>query len=214
MDTEILKKITISHKRHYASVMTFVVVVCMVGTAIFFAKPQLTHDDNTENILPPAPLARSMPVHLRIPKINVDTVFEAPLALNDDQTVSVPRAYDTVGWYVNGATPGEIGPAVILGHVDSYEGPAVFYSLGQLKKGDLIEVDRADGSTVVFVVEELIRYSQEEFPTERVYGVTETSTLRLITCTGVFNQGKERYSHSLVVYATLQTAKTAESPIP
>jgi sortase (surface protein transpeptidase) len=204
MDTEIFKQITISHKRHYASVMTFVVVALMVCTAVFFAKPTITHDEPVYR----QPLARSMPVQLRIQKINVDTSFEAPLALNADQTVSVPDAYDTVGWYVNGATPGEVGPSVILGHVDSYEGPAVFYSLGQLQKGDRIEIDRADGTTAVFIVDELIRYNQDDFPTERVYGPTDKPELRLVTCTGVFNAGKQRYSHNLVVYGSFAGEKS------
>ncbi len=211
MDTEITNTMSDTREHHYVRVMVFGVVVGMISVSLFLLQPtsinqegfiESVHKEATTTS-PTQTFARSMPVHLRIPKINVDATFEAPLELNADQTVSVPEAYDTVGWYVHGATPGEVGPAVILGHVDSYQGPAVFYSLGKLVKGDRIEIDRADGTTAVFLVDELIRYSQDNFPTEDVYGVTETPSLRLVTCTGVFNKGKQRYSHNLVVYASL-----------
>lgn len=147
---------------------------------------------------------RSAPTKLHIPKINLETTFVPPLWLNADKTVSVPGNYTEVGWYKGGVSPGEIGSAVILGHVDSYEGPAVFYSLGQLKAGDEIEVTREDSTTALFVVDELKRYPQDSFPTELVYGKTNTATLKLVTCTGIFNKGQQRYSHNLVVYAHLK----------
>ena len=147
--------------------------------------------------------ARSEPVRLVIPKINLDTTFVPPLGLNADQTVSVPNSYEEVGWYTYGATPGEIGSAVILGHVDSVTGPAVFYSLGQLEVGDEIAVTRVDGTTATFAVTELRRYPQESFPTERVYGKTDDAQIRLVTCTGIYNRGENRYTHNLVVYGKL-----------
>lgn len=148
--------------------------------------------------------ARSAPTLLRIPKLALEASFESPLGLNDDGTVEVPNTYTKVGWYKHGATPGEVGPAVILGHVDSVDGPAVFYSLGKLEKGDTVEVTREDGTVATFVVDETVRYAQDDFPTERVYGATEGRALRLVTCTGTFNKGTQRYSHNLVVYATLK----------
>jgi len=148
--------------------------------------------------------ARSEPVRLRIPKINLDTTFVAPLGLNADKTVSVPDSYEQVGWYTYGATPGEIGPAVILGHVDSYKGAAVFYHLGQLEKGDEVEVTRADGTVATFVVTDMERKPQDNFPTERVYGPIDYAGLRLVTCTGIYDHGILRYSHNLIVYAELK----------
>ncbi len=148
--------------------------------------------------------ARSAPVHLSIPILKLESDFETPLKLNADKTVAVPTSYDTVGWYEGGATPGEIGSAVILGHVDSYQGPAVFYSLGQLKKGDEIKVAREDGTTAIFEVQNFERYERKDFPTQLVYGQTDQSVLRLVTCSGIFNRGKQEYSHNLVVYATLK----------
>lgn len=192
----------------YARVAVFAVLGMVVGASLTYSF--LEYTDALENTsiqnqeAAATPLfARSAPVHLHIAKIDLDVDFEAPLGLNKDKTVEVPESYEKVGWYENGATPGEVGPAVVLGHVDSYKGPAVFYSLPKLEKGDEIEVLRADGTTAVFKVEEMERYSRENFPTELVYGHTDKPTLRLVTCTGTFNRGQQLYSHNLVVYASL-----------
>ena len=200
-------------ERHYARVMAFAVFVLFfvgIGCIGFYLHHQqvleqqaitpVTHSATSTQIV-----ARSEPIHLRIPALKVDTDFVAPLTLNADKTVSVPDSYEKVGWYEGGATPGEVGPAVILGHVDSYKGPAVFYSLGQLKEGDEIIIDRADGTTTTFVVSFFKRYSQDAFPTVDVYGPTQAPTLRLVTCSGIYNKGTQRYDHNLVVYAILKS---------
>lgn len=145
---------------------------------------------------------RSRPLTLRIPKINLETNI-VTLGLNADGTIEVPKGYTEVGWYKNGPTPGEIGPAVILGHVDSYKGPAVFYHLGELQPGDQFEVVRKDGTTATFEVTESHRYSQNDFPTQLVYGDIPYAGIRLITCTGIYDHGIQRYSHNLVVYGKL-----------
>ncbi|MCA9361504.1 class F sortase [Candidatus Kaiserbacteria bacterium] len=147
---------------------------------------------------------KALPTRLRIPKVNIDATFERPLGLNEDKTVEVPDSYTEVGWYKYGPTPGERGPAVILGHVDSYQGPAVFWSLGQLDVGDEILVDREDGTTAQFEVTKLERVAQSEFPTISVYGDIDHAGLRLITCTGIYDHGVERYSHNLIVFAKLK----------
>jgi sortase (surface protein transpeptidase) len=156
----------------------------------------------TMDLVGPA-LPEAQPLRLKIPKINIDTGFVAPLGLEESNEVSVPDSDTEVGWYKYSPTPGEIGPSVILGHVDSYTGPAIFYSLGQVDEGDDIYVDRADGSTAHFKVEKLERYKQSEFPTEMVYGNINYAGLRLITCSGIFSKGQQKYSHNLVVYARL-----------
>jgi sortase (surface protein transpeptidase) len=148
-------------------------------------------------------LEKSNPTVLRIPKINVEASFEEPLGVASDGGIEVPDAFDTVGWYKHGPTPGEIGPAVVLGHVDSVSGPAVFFSLGQLHEGDKIYILRSDGSEAVFVVERLKRYPQADFPTAEVYGDIPYAGLRLITCSGTYKRGEQRYTHNLVVYAKL-----------
>lgn len=151
---------------------------------------------------PGAPLAESNPVRLRIPKMSVDTNFVF-LGLLDNGEIAVPKGYTEVGWYANGPTPGEVGPAVVLGHVDSYEGPGVFISLGQLTEGDYVYVDRADGTTATFRVTVLERYNRNAFPTQQVYGDIDFSGIRLITCSGTYNQETQEYDRVLVVYGTL-----------
>jgi len=145
----------------------------------------------------------SIPTRLRIPKLDIDTTFVPPLGLEQNGEVAVPDSYTEVGWYKFGPTPGAIGPAVILGHVDSYTGPAVFFYLGQLEPGDDVYIDREDGSTAHFKIESLERPKQAAFPTARVYGDIDHAGLRLITCSGTYVRGNQRYTHNLIVYAKL-----------
>ena len=145
----------------------------------------------------------SEPFKLLIPKINIDTTFESPLDIGEDNEVMVPDSYDKVGWYKHSPTPGMLGPSVIFGHVDSKNGPAVFFSLGQLEVGDDIYIERVDGSTAHFKVDYFERYEQKEFPTELVYGNIDHAGLRLVTCSGIYLRGQQRYTHNLVVYAKL-----------
>ncbi|MCA9364161.1 class F sortase [Candidatus Kaiserbacteria bacterium] len=161
-------------------------------------------NDVAPEIIPTGPvLARALPTHLTVRRAGIDADFEAPLGLNPDQTVQVPEAFDTVGWYQYGPTPGELGPAVVFGHVDSYQGPAVFFSIGQLEHGDVIEVVRDDGNVALFEVNRIGRYGQEDFPTNEVYGNIPYAGLRLVTCSGVYDKNTKRYSHNTVVYASL-----------
>lgn len=133
----------------------------------------------------PRPFAASPPTRLIIPTAKVDAPVTA-LGLNADGTVEVPsadRAGET-GWYRNGPTPGETGPAVLIGHYDTAHGPAVFHDLPKLRPGDPVRVQRADGSTVEFRVRTLLQAAKDRFPTETVYGNTAAPELRLITCGG------------------------------
>ena len=121
-----------------------------------------------------------------------------------------PLESDEPGWYDGSPTPGEIGPAVILGHVDSARsGPAVFYDLAALLPGDTIGVTRADGTTVTFRVDEVARYPKRAFPTEAVYGDLDHAGLRLITCGGDFDRSAGSYEDNIVVYASAASAGTA-----
>lgn len=149
-------------------------------------------------------LSPSSPVSLLIPAINLEVDFETPLGLNEDRTIEVPDSYEQVAWYKHSPTPGELGPSVVLGHVDSYKGPAVFFSLGKLTEGDEVFIKREDGTTATFTVRALERYAQDEFPREKVYGDIPYAGLRLVTCTGYYDHGSQRYSHNLVVYAELK----------
>jgi len=159
-------------------------------------------DTRTDRLVGPV-LPSSLPVSLRIPVLNIETSFTAPLSLSQSGEVIVPTDNNKVGWYENSPTPGEIGPAIVMGHVDSYTGPAIFFYLGQLNPGDDIYITREDGSEAHFVVTLLERYRQNEFPSQKVYGNIDHAGLRLITCSGIYKQGVGRYTHNLVVYAKL-----------
>jgi sortase (surface protein transpeptidase) len=147
----------------------------------------------------PAPPAR-----LRIPAIGVSTPL-VRLGRLPDGSIEVPRAWNTAGWYDQGPRPGQPGPAVILGHVDSKSGPAVFYRLRELRPGDIVRVGLTDGRILVFRVQRTERYPKDKFPTEAVYFPTLDRELRLITCGGDFDYAKGSYVDNIVVYATLVT---------
>jgi LPXTG-site transpeptidase (sortase) family protein len=153
----------------------------------------------------PAGLARSIPTHLEIPDISVSTDL-VELGKNDDGSLEVPDDYTHAGWYRYSPTPGEIGPAIIAGHVDNYLGPAVFFRLKDLQKGQPIYVTRQDGDVVHFTVDGVQLFEQDNFPTDAVYGNIDYPGLRLITCGGTYSAFTNRYSHNVVVYASY-TAK-------
>jgi hypothetical protein len=146
----------------------------------------------------------ALPVRLQIPAIGVSTPL-VKLGRLPDGSLEVPKAWDTAGWYDQGPRPGQPGPAVILGHVDSKTGPAVFYQLRTLRPGDIVRVGLADGRTLTFRIQRLQRYPKDEFPTEAVYFPTLNRELRLITCGGDFDYARHSYVDNIVVYATLVT---------
>jgi LPXTG-site transpeptidase (sortase) family protein len=139
------------------------------------------------------------PTRLRIPKIGVDSPLD-PLGLDAEGALEVPTNYDHAGWYTDGTPPGEQGPSVIVGHVDSERAPAVFYRLYQLEAGDLIEVARGE-EWVRFRVASSAWYPKAHFPTALVYGPTPDAQLRLITCGGQFDPARRSYLDNLVVFA-------------
>jgi LPXTG-site transpeptidase (sortase) family protein len=147
----------------------------------------------------PPPALSGAPTRLRVPAIGVDTRLES-LRLGADGELVPPKDFGRAGWYADGTAPGDVGPAVIAGHVDSRRGAAVFYKLRQLDTGDTIEVDRG-GATVRFTVVSTAWYPKSTFPTEQVYGPTPDRQLRLITCGGVFDRSLRSYRDNLVVYA-------------
>lgn len=149
-------------------------------------------------------LNRSEPTRLNIPSVGIDSDLRA-VGRNADQSLEVPGSPWQAGWYSEAPTPGELGPAIIVGHVDSLEGPAIFWRLAELKPGDIVEVSRADNSIAKFRVDEVTQFPQESFPTERVYNNLDYAGIRLITCGGVFNTQTGHYSHNTVVFGTLVT---------
>jgi hypothetical protein len=127
------------------------------------------------------------------------------LGLNANGTVSVPTNGAVPGWYRLGATPGQLGTAVILGHVDSYLGPAVFFELRELVLGDRVNVRLADGVTAHFRVIGTAIYLKAEFPARLVYGSRSYGALQLVTCGGIFDHGTGHYLSNVVVYTALVT---------
>jgi Sortase domain len=147
--------------------------------------------------------ATPMPVRVEIPSIGVASSLDR-LGRAPDGTVEVPSDWEVAGWYAPGPRPGDPGSAVILGHVDSKGGPAVFYRLRQLRGGDQIKIGRADGSAMRFVVQRTEQYPKDRFPTDEVYYPTLTPTLRLVTCGGDFDAAAGHYRSNVIVFATMQ----------
>ncbi|MBV9092875.1 MAG: class F sortase [Streptosporangiaceae bacterium] len=147
-------------------------------------------------------LARSVPVHIRIPAIGVSApVME--VGKNADGTVQVPPLNDhnLTGWYSYGPAPGQRGDAVVLGHVDSTTGISVFYDLKYLRAGDRVYVSLADGKVAVFAVDGVQKTAKTAFPTAAVYGTADYPGLRLVTCGGPFDAATGHYLDNIIVYA-------------
>jgi sortase (surface protein transpeptidase) len=144
--------------------------------------------------------ATPVPVRIEIPSIGVASSL-GQLGREADRTVEVPTRWEEAGWYALGPRPGDPGSAVILGHVDSTRGPAVFFRLRELRRGDQVKVTRADGSSVRFVVQRTAQYDKRRFPTDEVYYPTLTSTLRLVTCGGEFDATARHYRSNIIVFA-------------
>jgi hypothetical protein len=146
-----------------------------------------------------------VPVRLRIPSIGVDAPFER-VGLARDGTIAAPKGFQNAAWYTGGPRPGQPGPAVLLGHVDSRSGPAVFYRLATLKPGARVLVQRADGSTVRFRVSGRIQVAKTQFPADLVYGPTLAPSLRLVTCGGDYDRATGHYRDNVVVSAVAEVS--------
>ncbi|WP_329282310.1 class F sortase [Streptomyces sp. NBC_00691] len=161
---------------------------------------------------PVKPLARSLPVRVQVPAAGVDTGPTGPvleLGLGADGTVEVPSVADAerIGCYDKGVTPGQTGPAVLIGHFDTARGPAVLKNVSKVRVGDEITVTRADGTTAVFRVRELEQVDKDTFPTAKVYGDTDRPELRLITCGGELADGHR--PDNIILYADLAATRAA-----
>lgn len=146
--------------------------------------------------------AAAAPVRIDIPALGVESDLER-VGKQADGTIGVPRKPSHAAWYVDSAPPGQVGASVVLGHVDSKSGPAVFYRLRELRKGDAVVVHRADKSVVRFVVDRVEEVEKDEFPSVDVYFPTVEPTLRLITCGGDYIRSAGGYQANVVVFASL-----------
>jgi sortase (surface protein transpeptidase) len=183
-----------------------------VGAPVPVGAPTPSSTGSTPSAVAPQPAgerstpSRALPTGIAIPAIGVHATF-VDLGLNVDGSLQVPADVTHVGWYDLGPAPGQIGPAVVVGHVDSAKaGPGVFFELGALKAGDAVSVTRADATTVRFTVYAVREYAKSDFPTLTVYGNTPDPQLRLITCGGRFDRTTGHYLSNVVVFARQQPA--------
>lgn len=189
--------------------VVLLLVVALIGIGWFANSNSPTTP--YEKVAGPASLATQRPelrpVSIKIPAIGVDALV-IDLGLKRNGELDVPDSDKEVGWYINGATPGEIGDPIgaliMVGHLNSIRGPAVFSKLNQLKKDDIIEVTRTDGSVITYRADNSEIFAQNNFPTGQVYGKVEVPSLRLITCAGKYSIFMGRYSDNLIVYATMR----------
>jgi hypothetical protein len=186
--------------------------VAAVGVAIsaqeHAPQPSLAAAGATGSARGPS-LRRSMPVSVDIPAIGVHSEL-LRLGVSPSGTIQVPPIHtrpSEAAWYKYSVTPGQIGASVIEGHVDSYQGPAVFFRLGALRPGNSVEVTLADGITAVFRVTGVREYTKSRFPAKSIYGATGYAALRLITCGGAFDYATRNYLSSTVVFASLTSSR-------
>jgi len=199
-------------KRQHLRVLAFVLFLVSLTLFTWWGYQTRTfslHND-IENTSAPENISYSTlsappeePALLEVPSVNIATTFETPLDLDENRIIEVPKGNNTVAWYKNGSLPGEIGPSVIIGHVDSKDGPAVFYSLGQVSVDDEVLITRTDGSVLTYTISHYERVEQDTFPTLEVYGDIPYAGLRLVTCSGTYDRKENTYSHNLIVYAAL-----------
>jgi LPXTG-site transpeptidase (sortase) family protein len=186
--------------------------VVAVTLIVFGLQLNAGSDDVTEDPFtisaPPMPLvslktnasAKLLPISLKIPSIDVDAPITR-LGLNADKTVQVPKNPDDAGWYGKGPAPGYKGSSVILGHVDSKTGPAVFYRLPTLGPGDHVNVKLSDGSLAHYQVTRVAHYKNEDFPAAKVYATpSPRPALNLITCGGEYDKAAGGYQSNVVVF--------------
>ncbi|WP_336216378.1 class F sortase [Nonomuraea sp. LPB2021202275-12-8] len=166
------------------------------------------------NVPPPLPqvvpapaMLPSTPVRIAVRRLGINAPIRS-VGLAKDGTIQVPPSNNPnlVGWYRNMSTPGEAGPAVLLGHKDTRTRSAVFSRLPEIRNGDTIEVKRQDGVTAVFTVGGIEQADKKTFPTQRVYGPQANAQLHLITCGGVYNRSTGHYTDNVIVYATMTSS--------
>ncbi|MFI7127767.1 class F sortase [Nonomuraea sp. NPDC050153] len=173
--------------------------------ALFQAAPDVPPP--LPQINPAPPMMPSTPKRIVIKKLGINAPIMS-VGLKKDGTIEVPPSENPnlAGWYRNMSTPGEAGPAVILGHKDTRTRSAVFSRLPELKNGDIIEIQRQDKTTAVFTVGGIEQASKKTFPTQRVYGPQENAQLHLITCGGAYDRTIGHYDDNVIVYATMTSS--------
>lgn len=191
-------------RRWAALLLALVATLSLVGCGADTAAAPAAPPPPATTPAAPAGLAKSIPTWLDVPSISVHSTL-VQLGLNPDKTVQVPPVDQPLqaGWYQHSPTPGQVGPAVLLGHIDGNHQKGIFWRLHDVKKGDKVQVGRQDGSTLTFTVTKVNQIAKSSFPTDAVYGNTTDPELRLITCGGAFDAAAHSYLDNIIVYATL-----------
>ncbi|MFJ4880764.1 class F sortase [Streptomyces sp. NPDC088745] len=169
------------------------------------------HEGHKGDGADPAPprgtvLTKSAPERITVPALGVDSALES-LGLDAKRVMETPDDHEKAGWFTPGPTPGELGPAVIAGHVTWNGARSVFFDLAKAAKGTRIEVSRKDGKTATFTVDRVGRYPKNQFPTLEVYRNLDHAGLRLITCGGTYDEATRHYSDNVIVYASLTSVR-------
>lgn len=199
------------HGRAVAFAGMLTIVGTVAAMAVGFATPSAPDDaprgspaaDGRPDPAP-QPIADPVRVHVAARGIAADMIA---LGKHADGSLEVPDNAQTAGWWTGGASPGEQGASVIVGHVDSYDGPGAFIGLADVTAGDRVTVQRADGSDVHFRVARVETHAKDAFPTQAVYGHTQAPTLRLVTCAGRFDPASRSYEDNVVVFADLEAGE-------
>ncbi|MFE6614464.1 class F sortase [Amycolatopsis sp. NPDC057786] len=197
-----------------ASVVLAAVLAFFLSGCDEVTPPRATEQTEVPSSAAPDAVTRGLPkadpVSIDVPVIEARSSL-IPLGLNADNTIEVPPVTRPMqaGWYVHGPTPGEVGPSVILGHVDGNQQKGIFFRLKELAPGDKVSIARKDGVTAEFAVTKVERVAKERFPTDAVYGDTTEPELRLITCGGVFDKASRNYLDNVIVFARMISTRNA-----
>lgn len=191
-----------------ALVTALLLLVTVLGCGTTETPPADTATSNpASNAEAANPSLGIKPTSIRIPKIGAESTLIA-VAVNLEGKISVPPVSTPMqaAWYRLSPVPGDIGPAIVLGHVDGEKKPGIFYRLKELTPGDEIDIDRSDGKKLKFVVNHRDQVPKDDFPQDAVYGNSDKPQLRLITCGGVFDHAEHSYKDNIVVYADLASS--------
>ncbi|RDH77381.1 class F sortase [Mycolicibacterium moriokaense] len=186
-------------------------LLSVAGCGVAVAEPAAPATGAPGPPVPPLPLPalsgvllpQADPVWLDIPALGIHTDSVVPLDREADGTAQVPADAHTVGWYTGGPSPGALGPAVLIAHVDWKGQPGLFRDLYSLPPGSRVRVGRADGLTAVFQVDRVEQFDKDRFPSDLVYGSVDRPVLRMITCGGAFDSGRRSYRDNVVAFADL-----------
>jgi sortase (surface protein transpeptidase) len=187
--------------RRAGAALALVLVLAGCSTA---APPKAAPAAVPSSVPVTVPFKGLRPTSVKIPKIGAESSLLA-VAVKTDGSISVPSVHTPMqaAWYKLSPVPGDVGPAIVLGHVDGDKKPGIFYKLKDLVPGDEVDIDRSDGKKLKFVVDRVTQVPKDTFPRDAVYGNSDKPELRLITCGGAFDHAEHSYQDNIVVYANL-----------